>query len=98
MTQLQEKMSYSTVSLITPSTALQQSALITGQDTPSSLLQDGSFGFYFALFRFCWNIENYGISPFCRMMQSKCILISDIIVTTHQVKLMLTHCLVAGLV
>lgn len=70
MTQLQEKMSYSTVSLITLSTALQQSALITGQETPSSLLQNGSFVFYFASLRFCWNIENDGISPLCHMVQS----------------------------
>lgn len=98
MTQLQEKISYSTVSLITHSAALQQSALITGQETPSSLLQDGSFVFYFASFSFCWNIENYAISPFCHMVQSKYILIGDIIVSTDQLIPMLAHCLVAGLV
>lgn len=97
MTQLQEKMSYSTVSLIILSTALQQSALITGQETPSTLLQDSSFVFYFASFTFCWNTKNYGICPFCHMVQSKYILFGNIIVSTDQLIPMLTHCL-AGLV
>lgn len=64
----------------------------------TSLLQHGSFVFYFASFKFCWNIENYGICPFCHMVQSKHTLFGDIIVSTDQLIPMLTHCLVAGLV
>lgn len=42
--QLQEKNSYSTVSLIIHFTALKQSALVRGQEIPLS--QDGSVGIY----------------------------------------------------